>query len=198
MGFRSTFITEHKALCFPDWFYEKWKEWINFNSFEESIEIPRMGLNHTETNIKYCLPISSKCEAKCYGVWAELEGDIQKVINECAVKPYWDDDDSLGLIFLHECGGITKLQIYRNEILYGEPTEWDEHDVIYHNNFSCCGCSDLKESKNKINETLDEMQQKMNNILSQTSDLQIARHEQLNKRLNILENLIINLFKKGV
>jgi hypothetical protein len=111
MGFRSTFITEDRGMTFKDWFIDKYKDKINFSG------------NHT--------PISSKFEIKAYA--PDLEKDIKSGIN-------WNGKRKLILIWLHECGGITRVEITENAILSSEPTAWHETHHIEHN--YCYGCSD--------------------------------------------------------
>ena len=113
MGFRSTFITEDYAPKYPKWFKDKWKD---------AVFIGKGTV------------IASKHEAKTYGLWMDLEEDLQKVMAE------WDLEDMI-LIYLHECGGITRLKITKDKIIYSEPTGWKETEQVEHN--YCYGCSDL-------------------------------------------------------
>lgn len=113
MGFRSTFVTEDYSVEWPEWFKEKYDGWINFNG---------------------C--ISSTTEGKTYGVFSSLAEDIQKALKEAKAEL------SLGfvLIFLHECGGITRYEIHPDRINISEPSGWDKVDDITHH--YCYGCSD--------------------------------------------------------
>src|SRR5215216_4675987 len=99
MGFRSGFITEDIDKTLPQWFVDKWGAVVNFYNSNE-------------------LPISSKREGKTYAGFADLVGDLQKAIE-------WDDEqETLVLIWLHECGGITRVELTRDGIYYAEPTGW--------------------------------------------------------------------------
>jgi len=94
MGFRSTFITESYNLELPDWFLEKW--------------LPKANFWEDRT-----FPMSSKQEMKEYSSpGKELAEDLQKAIP-------WEDwtAKSFPLIWLRECGGITKVKIYKETFL---------------------------------------------------------------------------------
>ncbi len=130
MGFRSTLITQHNFLPLPVWFVEKYKDYLYINGVDK--ENPR-------EDEKAGLPFASKYEFKTYFPTAEsLPADIQKVIRESTenVSP------SLVFIWLHECGGITRVQIDKDNIIYSEPTEWKKTEGVTHD--YCYGCSDIK------------------------------------------------------
>lgn len=115
MGFRSTFTIEDYRIKWPEWFVDKYKDSVWFNDDSTGV-------------------ISSKHEAKTYGLFSDLHLDIQKAIN-------WDNFSlNIVLVYLHECGGITRCQISRSSIKWSEPTEWHETNGIQHN--YCYGCSD--------------------------------------------------------
>ena len=44
------------------------------------------------------------------------------------------------LVLLHECGGITRIQISATDIKASEPIGWQEVDRVEHD--YCYGCSD--------------------------------------------------------
>lgn len=116
MGFRSTFTTECYSIEWPDWFVEKYKEWVHFPG-------DRKG------------SISSSTEGKTYGIFEDLHSDIQKVIDWEWLSPL-----NFVLVYLHECGGITRCQIERDRIVWSEPDGWRETDGVCHD--YCYGCSD--------------------------------------------------------
>lgn len=87
-------------------------------------------------NINGCL--SSTHEYKSYGFFNNLEEDIQKII-----RP----GQEVAMVWLHECGGITKVHISKNTIVYMEPETWKTTDDITHN--YCYGCSDQDSGKGK-------------------------------------------------
>lgn len=120
MGFRSTFTTEQLLIKFPSWFIEKYESTINFDNFV----------------------ISPKSECKTYGVWRDLDVDLQEVIIE-------NNIDKIVLVYLHECEGITKVIIKKDSITYLNPTEYKIVDGITHN--YCYGCED-KLIKDKLDE----------------------------------------------
>ena len=115
MGFRSTFVTSDfncNPSFLPDWFTEKYKSWINF-----------------------CGCLSSTCEGKTYGVFTDLDTDLQKALKDIC------SDDEVDLVFLHECGGITKFQISAEKIVISEPDKWSKVDIVTH--AYCYGCSEV-------------------------------------------------------
>jgi len=116
MGFRSTFVTQDIYITWPEWFVKKYSEIVYFRN------------NHVGS-------ISSKFQGKCYGAWEVLNEDIQHAI-----------DWSLGIthfvvIYLHECGGITRAQISKDSIKLSEPSAWQIVDEVAHD--YCYGCSDV-------------------------------------------------------
>lgn len=113
MGFRSSFTTQHYSISWPDWFIDKYTDHVWF------------WQGH----------LSSKGEWKEYSTYSELAEDIQKAIK-------WDKVrfKNLVLVWLHECGGITRVQIEKDEIFLSEPFSWDAVTQVTHN--YCYGCSD--------------------------------------------------------
>ena len=116
MGFRSTFTIEDYAINWPQWFMDKWGKLCWFNTDANGV-------------------FASKHEAKTYMAWEELPSDIQKAID-------WDDFrlDDIVLVYLHECGGITRCQIEKDAIKWSEPDGWRKTNGVEHS--YCYGCSD--------------------------------------------------------
>jgi len=79
--------------------------------------------------------ITSAKESKVYGLWDELHNDIRLVLK---IKMY---PGPFVLIYLHECGGITRCQISKDEIKWSEPETWRETEGVEHN--YCYGCSNV-------------------------------------------------------
>lgn len=122
MGFRSTIVTQDYHLPLPEWFVDKYKDLLF------------MGIEG-----KFTMPIASMVEFKSYvGRGREIEYDIQRVLRE---TPSWGDGNII-LVWLHECGGITRIEISQKEILFSEPDKWKEVEEISHD--YCYGCSDIK------------------------------------------------------
>jgi hypothetical protein len=121
MGFRSTFVTQDLGFGrkWPEWFVTRWGGLCEF------------GKNGQ---------LSSVREEKTYGRLDELDTDIQKAIREMEV-------DEIVLVYLHECGGITRVQIDHDKILYSEPQTWKVVDGVTHD--YCYGCSDVVAPKEK-------------------------------------------------
>lgn len=117
MGFRSTFTTEDFNIHWPEWFREKYANTVDFG---------RDGAGS----------LHSKGEAKTYSAsgWADLPEDIRKAID-------WNEIDQFVLVYLHECGGITRVQIERDIVKWSEPTGWSQTDGVNHH--YCYGCSDI-------------------------------------------------------
>ena len=115
MGFRSTFTTQHCAIKWPQWFRDKYAGVIWF------------------TDDGYG-PLNSVREGKTYAELEELHTDIQRAIDWTEAPP------NFVLIYLHECGGITRCQIKKDSILWSEPDGWRATDGVEHS--YCYGCSD--------------------------------------------------------
>lgn len=118
MGFLSTFTTVDANVDWPQWFRDK---------YAERVFVPSSDMGGV---------LHSKMEAKAYVTWADFEKDIQAAIN-------WDalGMDRFVLVYLHECGGITRCQIERDAIKFSEPSGWDLVDDVSHH--YCYGCSDV-------------------------------------------------------
>ena len=77
MGYRSVFITEDKYLELPDWFYDKYKDSINFGD-----HVFYGGIKSISS-----FPLSSKSERKFYaGAKDEMFIDLSKVMEELQDK----------------------------------------------------------------------------------------------------------------
>ena len=76
------------------------------------------------------------CERKFYDKFEDDEF-IQNIRNEMM-----DDESAVGIL-LHECGGITRLEISKDKVLANEPSGWDTVEHVTHS--YCYGCSDIKE-----------------------------------------------------
>lgn len=121
MGFRTTITTEDlSGIKLPKWFKDKWESSFNFGQ----------GNNYKNTML-----ITSKYEMKYYNAPDEdIFLDMQKIVKD-------KDISSFVVVMLHECGGITRVQIEKDKIRMSEPTKWKEVDQVEHN--YCYGCSDL-------------------------------------------------------
>ena len=128
MGFRSTFITEDNRLIIPKWFIKKWEKYVNISNFKSDSMIA-----HSKRN---AMPLSSKVEGKTYFLWNELLPDIQKAMKEDLF--YKDFEHPIILIWLHDCGGITKVKIYKDKIAYSEPTNWEKTSGVTHDDVDDC------------------------------------------------------------
>lgn len=117
MGFRSQLISgSYMGIELPFWFLKKYEGELN--------------IRHGR------LSISTPSERKFYsGKQTELFLDIQKVLIEKEVT-------NVELVLLHECGGITRVEIHQDKILFSEPTGWKVVENIEHK--YCYGCSDAR------------------------------------------------------
>jgi len=115
MGFSSTFVTDMGSTSpLPEWFVEKWQDWVYFRND-----------NH--------FPLSSKTFATVHRNWFFIEEDLQKAVA-------WDENPHLAsilLVYMHECGGVTRVEIHKDHIEYHDPLSWRkvacgncEHDYI--------------------------------------------------------------------
>lgn len=126
MGFRSNFITEDMGgVEVPSWFvqkYPKHKDWYN----------PENG--------RHYFPIVQPWESKFYDALADTEifQDIQKILRE-RTESY---PVKVVLILLHECDGITRVEITKDSIRGNEPVEWKTVEHVEHD--YCYGCSDIE------------------------------------------------------
>jgi len=128
MGFRTTITTEDlSGIKLPKWFRDKWQDQFNF------------GEGNYSRKYNGAMLITSKHERKFYnGKDEEILLDIQKVVK-------LKDISSFIVVMLHECGGITRVQIEKDSIRFSEPTGWKEVEQVEHD--YCYGCSDLEASK---------------------------------------------------
>jgi hypothetical protein len=119
MGFRSTFTSTDLGGPWPQWFLEKWAGDFWFRD--------RGG------------PLAPIRESVVYGRWDALPGDIQRVLKETGgwrARPFV-------LLFLHECGGVSRCQIDPVAIRWSEPRRWEGTSGVTHD--YCYGCSDVRE-----------------------------------------------------
>lgn len=89
MGYRSTLTTNDNSCKIPQWFKDKWQEYL-----------------HCER-----MPISTKGEYKTYGVLAGLEADLLKVIKEN--EHDWSD---IHLVVMGEDGALYYSEITKEGI----------------------------------------------------------------------------------
>jgi len=124
MGFRSTLTSEDYPIEWPEWFKKDY-----------DMLIASGGM------------LRSEWEMKAYA-YDELPNAIQKALEE--VQPTLLDDEGYTIVWLHECGGVTKVQIMHDEILIATPTQWAtqtyEHGLETEDDhgYGCDGCSDLR------------------------------------------------------
>lgn len=118
MGFRSTFTTSDMGIIdWPDWFRKKYESWAY---------IPKFGT------------MSSKKEVKIYFTAEDFEEDIRRAIDWDKIK----SKRSFVLVWLHQCGGITRVQIEKDCIKYSEPLEFHKTEGVMHADHCWPGCSD--------------------------------------------------------
>ena len=116
MGFSSTFVTDMGLTSpLPQWFVEKWQESVHFRNGNR-------------------FPLSSKTFATVHRYWFLLEQDIQKA---CPWEEH-RDLSSILLVYLHECGGITRVKISKDRIEYHAPTNWRKTTFSDHDYGDSC------------------------------------------------------------
>lgn len=86
----------------------------------------------------YFLPISLDREIKFYDDFSKTDIflDIQKLLIEQKLN------HKIDFVLLHECGGITKVEVSKDLIVGIEPTDWRRVEKVEHD--YCYGCSDVK------------------------------------------------------
>jgi len=115
MGFYSTFTTNDCGINWPQWFRDKYSDVIWFSEDGSGT-------------------INSLREAKTYKRLGELHNDIHRAID-------WPNmSDKFILVYLHECGGVTRCQIEKDTIKWTEPESWRATEGVEHH--YCYGCSD--------------------------------------------------------
>lgn len=123
MGFRSVLITEdRRGVEVPPEFL---------------VKHPTLQAVRNEEDGKTYFPLSSMTESKFYANFEEhqLFLDIQKLLRN--IEHF---DLGINIVLLHECGGITKVIIYKDRIVGMEPTGWKMVEAVEHD--YCYGCSD--------------------------------------------------------
>lgn len=120
MGFRSSFIAQDYDQEWPEWFKKKYEPILNFGRDEKGA-------------------LSTKHEFKQYEDGDGILEDIQKAVDWDLFKKY--GRERFILVYLHECGGITRVEISKDRIRFSEPDAYTETDGIEHD--ECYGCSNL-------------------------------------------------------
>jgi len=106
MGFRSTLISQDYFGNLPEWFKDKYKDYILFPSG---------------------LMVTSKHEAKYYD--NDFFEDYQKAIFESG---FWDETDiDIAIVVLAEDGFITKVIISKKKIKYIWMEEGIDSDYVW-------------------------------------------------------------------
>lgn len=121
MGFRSTVTSLDHCVKWPQWFVEKYTALLHFEKGADN-------------------PLSSRFEAKTYGILENLHTDVQQCLNEQTGWRWEDRDIPFVFVYLHECGGITRCEVTKKEIKWSEPLSWRRTDGVNH--AYCNGCSD--------------------------------------------------------
>lgn len=122
MGFRSKMMTEYYGgIIIPDWFLSKHPQY-----------------HYEWDRYQPLLSISSRIDRKFYSEFNEEEVfvDLQRVLVE------GEHSITVAVVLLHECGGLTLVQISPDKIVGREPTAWKEVTGVEHN--YCYGCSEPK------------------------------------------------------
>lgn len=125
MGFRSTLTsTQIDGDIWPQWFRDKYGHWF---------------ASHWEV-------LATHWEVKT-GLLDELPKDVHRALTEAGWFKF--PDSSFDMVWLHECGGLTKVQINADGVLMADPGlfSWESTDSRQDGNHCYCyGCTDLRES----------------------------------------------------
>lgn len=112
MGYRTTFVSQDYYEDLPEWFVEKWKDYINFGEHR---------------NKKPSWPISSKWERKFYsGTDEDLFLDVARILRE-NTDPVWAGY-GIEFVLMHEDGEVTKVKVEKDKIS-GKHLNVDEEDT---------------------------------------------------------------------
>ena len=122
MGFRSTLISEHQDVTWPRWFREKHLWCVP----DDASEVLRTG---------------SELKA---GARSDFPEDVRRALAEQGW--FEDHDDGFVFVWLHECGGVTRVQVNEDKVRITYPLGWGSwdggsQDSIHH---YCYGCSDAR------------------------------------------------------
>lgn len=127
MGFRSTMITESIGVKVPVEFLEKYP-WVNAYECEDGT---------------FTFPLSSKFEVKFYSYFKDqaIFKDIQQLLHT-AERTF---DFPLTVVLLHECGGISRVEIRAESITGLEPYQWERAEGVSHDYCYNCVDRDIRE-----------------------------------------------------
>jgi hypothetical protein len=119
MGIRCTFVTSFAGPRLPTWFVEKWQGSVCLCPHEDG----------------FTFPLSSKTRTKAH--WGGILEDIQRVLQD-SYDGKWDP--IIKFVYLHECCGVTHIQISRDAMVYAEPASWKAvEDANGHQHYDYCG-----------------------------------------------------------
>lgn len=106
MGYRSTFVSSHTLVEWPEWFFLKYHKTVFFDT----------DFNGISRGV-----IASRCEGKFYspgvGMYAELLADIAKVPGT--------EDSAFSLAVMHEDGLIDRFTFKDGQVLKHQHDEVD-------------------------------------------------------------------------
>ena len=112
MGAINYFVTNRSPHPLPEWFRDRWGQSLYLGGNL----CPKFGTKY----------------------WSNLEEDIQRALRES-----WTNglEPLVTLVYLHECGNVTRVDISVNSIHYSEPIEWREipHTRAHEAWDSCAG-----------------------------------------------------------
>ncbi len=132
MGFSSTFTTDMGySRALPEWFVEKWKDSVHFHNG-----------NH--------FPLSSTSFATVYRYWFLLELDIQRALVGEEFSHPDEVVDEVVLVYLHECGGLTRVRITKEHIEYHDPGSWRKADSNAAHDYGDSCLVDIASAQDKI------------------------------------------------
>lgn len=104
MGFRSTLTAQdHHGIVWPEWFRERYGLWLD--------EAGRLSVA-TERKV-YSPPFDG------------LPQDLQRALAEAGWFDRYRSEVGYTYVWLHECGGITLVQVWPDRIVIVEPTDWE-------------------------------------------------------------------------
>lgn len=116
MSFLSTFTTDPVRLNIPDWFRDKYQGRVHYGPTGN-------------------MPISAIGMFKSH--YSDIVEDLHRVVREDEDLPN-PEFFQFSLVWLHECGGITLVEISREAIELYEPVQWKAVDEVSHHEGDSC------------------------------------------------------------
>ncbi|MCG8381831.1 MAG: hypothetical protein MJA28_06385 [Gammaproteobacteria bacterium] len=120
MSFRSSFVCNNLDIVWPQWFFDKYREWVHFRDYPAGL-------------------ISSKVDFKQHTIDPFLL-DVQRAVRHSRLA-----DTGLLFVFLHDCDGVSRCLVTQHAIEWSEALGWESVDDPYHDHGDGCNNSIARE-----------------------------------------------------